>query len=93
MGPLVLGDAPFAALLPRKALLPDLDQLLPRSRRRGIEIVGATPRQQFKPKEQTYVSQSRYPDRLYGAVAGLECCALTQLFLGRVSPTRDGVIG
>jgi len=43
-GPLVSGDTPPAALLPRKALLPDLVRLLPRSRRRGLEGVGATPK-------------------------------------------------
>ena len=43
-GPPVSEETPSAPLLPRKALLPDLGRLLPRSRRRGLEGVGATPR-------------------------------------------------
>ncbi len=58
-GPAVSGDPPSAALLPRKAPLPDLVRLLPRSRRRGLEGVGATPKPTIenKSKEQVYVSQ------------------------------------
>jgi len=52
-GPLVLGDTPPAALLPRKALLPDLVRLLPRSRRRGLERCWrTTSANHSKPKEQ-----------------------------------------
>ena len=43
-GPPVSGGTPSASLPPRKALLPGLVRLLPRSRGRGLEGVGATPR-------------------------------------------------
>src|SRR3954447_25492532 len=43
-GPPVSGETPSALLPPRKASLPDLVRLLPRSRRRGLEGVGATPK-------------------------------------------------
>src|SRR6201994_5181526 len=64
-GPPVSGDPPPASLLPRKASLPNLARLLPRSRQRGLEGVGATPKPTIRTKEQVYVSQSHYPDRLY----------------------------
>ena len=58
-GPPVSGDTPPASHLPRKALLPDLGRLLPRSRRRGLEGVGATPRpstNHSKPRSKSCIS-------------------------------------
>src|SRR3954451_23691945 len=67
--PLVSGDTPPAALLPRKALLPGLVRLLPRSRQRGLEGVGATPKPTIQNQRSNYVSQSRYPHRFHGSAA------------------------
>src|SRR5690349_6120221 len=72
-GPPVSGDTPPATLLPRKALLPDLVRLLPCSRRRGLEGVGATPQPTIQTKGALYVSQSRYPHRFHGSAAQNTC--------------------
>lgn len=62
---IVRGETPSAPLPPRKASLPDLVRLLPRSRRRGLEGVGATPQPTIWNEEGIHVSQSRHSHWLY----------------------------